>query len=173
MSDLHYAAYTGDSGALTQLLSSGMNPNDCDENGYGALHWLADMSATSGPRIKMFKELLSCGADINLQAKDGTTALMLACRAGTDLGNQLAVAFLEAGANPVLRNADTTCLHDAISNPYLIDRLIAAGAPLFERNSRGLMPLEEAELREYELSDEVVALLTAAAGKLTTKSSQR
>jgi ankyrin repeat protein len=169
MSDLHYAAYSGDSGALSQCLSAGMNPNDCDENGFGALHWLADMSATGGPRVEMFRELLSCGADTNLQSKDGTTPLMLACRAGSTCGDQLAVALLEAGANPALRSKDTTCLHDAISNPYLVGRLISAGALLFEKSSRGLTPLQEAELREYEFSDEVVNLLAAEVGKLTKR----
>src|SRR3954471_21263998 len=79
INELHWAAYCGDQNQLQRLLDAGANPNTKDEyRGYAAVHWLADMAASGGPRIEMLRVLVARGADINLKADSGATALSLA-----------------------------------------------------------------------------------------------
>jgi ankyrin repeat protein len=99
MTKLHYAAYCGDGDALARCIATGMNPNQQDKyRGYTALLWLMDMAATGGPRLEMFRTLVSHGADIHIRATDGTSALKLARAAGTQSGDDLAAALVALGA---------------------------------------------------------------------------
>ena len=90
MTKLHYAAYRGDQTELERQLEAGADPNVKDQyRGYVAVHWLADMAATGGPRLQMLKLLAQHGADIDALADNGATALSLAIEAGSATGEQL------------------------------------------------------------------------------------
>ena len=97
---LHYAAYSGDMNELMRALDGGADSNHRDEyRGYAAVHWLADMAATGGPRVQMLRALLTAGADVNQRSNNNMTALQLALGAGCAAGIQLAEVLKEAGAN--------------------------------------------------------------------------
>ena len=101
MSELHYAAYSGDLNELANHLNAGANPNATDDyRNYTALHWLADMAATGGPRVQMLRLLVQDGANIHLVSNTGQTALSLAQAAGNATGDQLASELLLLGASP-------------------------------------------------------------------------
>jgi ankyrin repeat protein len=100
MNALHYAAYCGDMNELRRQLEEGANPNATDEyRGYTAVHWLADMSATGGPRVQMLRLLAAQGADLCLKSENGETALSLARAAGTAGSEQLVEELVLLGAS--------------------------------------------------------------------------
>ncbi|MDR7151978.1 ankyrin repeat protein [Hydrogenophaga palleronii] len=91
MTPLHFSTYCGDMNELCRSLDAGADPNARDSyRGYTAVHWLADMAATGGPRVQMLRRLAEAGADFNLKANAGETALGLALEAGTAGSEQLA-----------------------------------------------------------------------------------
>src|SRR5262245_30915011 len=99
MTELHFAAYCGDLSELLRCLAAGQNVNATDTyRGYTALHWLTDMAATGGPRLEMLRALVERGADIRARTPDGTTPLVLARVAGSELGDALAAALVGLGA---------------------------------------------------------------------------
>ena len=99
ITELHWAAYCGDQNELERQLTAGADPNLKDHyRGYAALHWLADMAAAGGPRVQMLRILVERGADVNLLADNGATALSLASQAGTATGEELASELLQFGA---------------------------------------------------------------------------
>lgn len=99
MNELHYAAYCGDMIGLMHYLDAGLDPNVKDEyRGYTAMHWLADMAATGGPRVQMLRLLNARGADINARSNDGETVLTLARASGSALGEALEAELLKLGA---------------------------------------------------------------------------
>jgi ankyrin repeat protein len=99
MNELHYAAYSGDQNELTSWLEKGLKPNIKDNyRGYSALHWLADMAATGGPRSQMLRLLVAHGADVNLVADNGETAISLANASGSSTGETLVKDLLALGA---------------------------------------------------------------------------
>ena len=99
MTQLHYEAYSGDLDGLLRSLRSGADANAVDEyRGYAALHWVADMAATGGPRVEMLHALVEHGADINLKAATQESVIMLARAAGSDLGGRLVDELLKLGA---------------------------------------------------------------------------
>lgn len=145
MTALHYAAYSGDLIALNEELADGSDVTLIDEDGLSALHWLCDMSASIEAPLPLLAALIKAGADINSQTADGTTPLMLACLAGAE---ELATALLERGANPNLRSAESTALHDAAMSPNITRALLNAGSLMTERNSRNMLPIEHARFVE-------------------------
>jgi ankyrin repeat protein len=99
MNEMHYAAYCGDRDELERALGSGLDPNTKDTyRGYAAIHWLADMAATDGPRMEMLRVLVERGADISLRSDNGETALSLAVAAGSETGEELAMELKRLGA---------------------------------------------------------------------------
>ena len=94
MTALHYAAYCGDLDELRRQLDAGADPNARDDyRGYTAVHWVAEMAATGGPRVEMLKLLVARGADMNRKADNGVTALSLAADAGSTTGADLVAAL--------------------------------------------------------------------------------
>jgi ankyrin repeat protein len=61
------------------LLEKGSNVND-QLTGADATGWTAIMFASSNGKLDLVKYLISKGADVNLRAKDGTSALSLALK---------------------------------------------------------------------------------------------
>ena len=99
MTALHYAAYCGDLSELRRQLDAGADPNEKDDyRGYAAIHWLADMAATGGPRVQMLRLLVERGADTALVAGNGATVFELASEAGTVTGEQLLEELSQIGA---------------------------------------------------------------------------
>ena len=99
MTELHYAAYCGDKNEMTRQLDAGSDPDAKDDyRGYAAIHWLADMAATGGPRVQMLRLLAARNANLQLQANNGETALSLAIAAGSVTGEQLAAELVSLGA---------------------------------------------------------------------------
>jgi ankyrin repeat protein len=99
MTELHYAAYCGDLPGLLHSLSAGADVHATDTvYGYTAVHWLADMAATGGPRVEMLRALAERGADLNARTADGRTPLLLARAAGSDGGDVLGAELVALGA---------------------------------------------------------------------------
>lgn len=57
------------------LREGGADPNALNAYGLSALHW-----ASSQDDILMMETLIECGAAVDQQSKDGSTALHAACR---------------------------------------------------------------------------------------------
>ena len=99
MTELHSAAYCGDLPELVRCLCAGADLHARDTyRGFTATHWLADMAATSGPRVEMLRVLAGHGADLNCRTSDGITPLMLAREADSARGDQLAAELIALGA---------------------------------------------------------------------------
>ncbi len=99
MNALHYAAYCGDMDELRRQLDAGVDPNAIDQyRGYAPIHWLADMAATGGPRLEMLQLLVARGANVNLPAGNGDTAIELAREAGTVGAEALEQELFKLGA---------------------------------------------------------------------------
>lgn len=99
MTELHFAAYCGDGDELERCLKAGMDPNQKDDyRGYSALLWLADMAAAGGPRVKMLRALIRCGADIHARSRDDIGAVTLAYEAGSKTGDKIAAELIKRGA---------------------------------------------------------------------------
>ncbi|HEY5756200.1 MAG TPA: ankyrin repeat domain-containing protein [Steroidobacter sp.] len=99
MNELHYAAYCGDFDGMLKALALGLSVSATDTyRGYTALHWLTDMAATGGPRLRMLEALVAHGADINARSSDRQTPLVLAREAGSKMGDRLADRLLSLGA---------------------------------------------------------------------------
>jgi ankyrin repeat protein len=98
INELHWAAYCGDMNELVRQLEAGSDPNKKDDyRGYAAVHWLADLAATGGPRVQMLRRLVDGGASIMLQSSNGETALSLARATGSALGEALEAELLLLG----------------------------------------------------------------------------
>ena len=105
ITELHWAAYCGDMNELVRQLEAGSDPNKKDDyRGYAAVHWLADMAATGGPRVQMLRRLVSGGANVVLQSSSGETALSLARAAGSALGEALEAELLLLSAEAAKPN---------------------------------------------------------------------
>jgi ankyrin repeat protein len=99
MTELHFAAYSGDLEGLVSALGAGLDPNAPDDyRGYTALHWLADMAATGGPRLAMLELLVAHGADLDRLSATGQTAVSLARDAESSGGDALEAALIALGA---------------------------------------------------------------------------
>ena len=99
MTELHFAAYSGDLEGLERALAAGLDPETPDDyRGYTALHWLADMAATGGPRLQMLELLVAHGADLDRVSATGDTAVSLARDAASSGGDALEAALVALGA---------------------------------------------------------------------------
>jgi ankyrin repeat protein len=96
---LHRAAWEGDSQKVTELLSSGVDPNIQDRDGYVPLH-----DAALQGHVEIVSILLQAGALVDIQDKDFQyTPLHDAARYGY---NKVLTVLLNAGARIDLRDIE-------------------------------------------------------------------
>lgn len=148
-SALLIAAGKHDHDTVNFLLSNGANPNDADFYGVTALISAAAVYASldggdEGPQIasqKTMAELLRAGADVNLAAKSGNTALAESSRCMNKRGMLL---LIDADANPNVRSTAgtggelTPLMVAAYKNDLeLIEKLLDRGASVGYANKKG------------------------------------
>jgi ankyrin repeat protein len=137
---LYVAACDGDIAAAKKLIRRGANVNATDPEGKSAL--MVAEACTFGPgRAELVELLIANGAMVNLQARDGRTALM--CAAGNG-DSQAVKALLKNGASVnVIDNEGETALMKAVTfscNEDTIRALLDAGADLKATNHKGQSP---------------------------------
>jgi len=155
--ELHSAAYYGDLDGVLVALGQGLDVNGQDQGGWTPLHWVVDMGMVAGEREQIIAALIQAGADVNARSADGSTPLMVACRAGNgDLVRQL----VAAGANlHACNDKGWTALIEAAyyGNPQTVAFLLDSGADKSARTLDGKTALDLAQL---QLWDEVVQVLS-------------
>ena len=138
---LYVAACNGDTTKAREVLRRGANINATDGDGYSAL--IAAEACTTRPgRPEMVELLIANGAAVNLQARNGRTALMYAAKNGD---TQAVKALLKSGASVnTADNEGETALMKAVTfscDEDTIRVLVDAGADLKATNHKGQSPL--------------------------------
>ena len=107
------------------------------------------MFAARNGRVENARLLLDAGADVNVKAPNGESALVLA--SFSDQG-KVAALLLERGADPMAADAGYTALHTAVSrgDAELVKALCAHGADPNARLTNG--SLQQRNLNFYSLS---------------------
>lgn len=97
-----------------RLLLAGADPDIQDRLGFTALHELT--RETTGNPARALRLMQKYGADIDIRDNEGLSPLLRAARYST--GSEVMQAFLEAGANPAMKDNDgNTLLHLVAMNP--------------------------------------------------------
>jgi ankyrin repeat protein len=138
------AVCDGDLSKTKKLLMLGANVNATDVEGHSPLI-VAEACTTRPGRPELVELLIANGAMVNLQARDGRTALM--CAAGN--GDTRAVkALLKSGASVnIADNEGQTALIKAVRfscDEDTIRALLSAGADLTARDHKGRDALSNA-----------------------------
>ena len=107
------------------------------------------MFAARNGRVENARLLLDAGADVNVKAPNGESALVLA---GFSDQGKLGAFLLERGADPMAADAGYTALHTAVSrgDAELVKALCAHGADPNARLTKG--SLQQRNLNFYSLS---------------------
>ncbi|OQS07434.1 transient receptor potential Ca2 channel (TRP-CC) family protein, partial [Thraustotheca clavata] len=137
---LHWAAISGSTEALQELLKRKANPNFQDADGRTPLHWAARCN-----RVESVKYLLEYDADPNIVDNTFMTPIMCAAYSD-DLSKEILAALVAKGGNinyshPTSRDA---ALHIAMKrgSKETALALLAAGADIMQVNSDGCRPLD-------------------------------
>ena len=85
---------------VNTFVSNGGNINECDENGYTALHWVAKERKSSW-RTSFLESFVNNKANLESSSADGTTPLHLCCYSNNI---SLAKILLKNGVNPNIQN---------------------------------------------------------------------
>jgi ankyrin repeat protein len=166
---LMLAAILGQAGLVKLLLENGACVEAANSLGQTALHF-AVSSFSQEAQPALMEALLGAGADIDEEANDGTTVLMLAA----SRGNVDSVEFLLA-RQPNLNATDTdgnTALILALKSSAgtradFIRKLLSHGADPLHANATGETPQT---LTQDESHKAVNRIITEAAGKVKPKS---
>ena len=157
MTELQHAAYRGDIDGVVAAMRGRPDLNAADQSGWTALHWLVDMGMVDGERERILDVLVAAGADVDARDLEGSTPLMIACRAGNpDLVRRL----VDAGAavNARDHNGRTALMEAACyGEPQTVNLLLASGADRSARTSDGKTAMELARMQGW---DEVVAIFS-------------
>jgi ankyrin repeat protein len=134
---LYVAACDGDLSETRKLLRLGANVNATDVRGYSAL-MMAEACTTRPGRPELVELLIANGAAVNLQARDGRTALMCAA---TNSDTQAVKALLKSGASVnIADNEGQAALMKAVRfscDEDTIRALVDAGADLKATDHKG------------------------------------
>ena len=91
-----------------KVLGAGADPTISDEEGFSCIHAAVDGQCSKD----VLQSLIDRGAHIDAKRKDGTTALLSACRTGQSTS---VMFLLDSGADVKLRKPDgNTCLYHAV-----------------------------------------------------------
>jgi ankyrin repeat protein len=150
---LREAACGGDVTTIRKLLMLGANVNATDVPGYSALMVLGACTAHPG-RGELVELLIANGAVVNLQARDGSNALMYAAGNGD---TQAVKALLKGGASVnIADNEGQTALMKAVRfscNEDTIRALVDAGADLTATDHKGQSALSSTCLNGTRLGE--------------------
>ena len=134
---LYVAACDGDLSKTKKLLISGANVNATDVEGHSPL-MMAEACTTRPGRPELVELLIANGAAVNLQARDGRTALMYAAKNGD---TRAVKALLKSGASiKIADNEGETALMNAVRfscDEGTIKALVDAGADLKATDHKG------------------------------------
>lgn len=144
---LYAAACDGDIEESKRLLRLGANVNATDPEGKSPL--MVAEACTVGPgRAELVELLVANGAEVNLQARDGRTALMCAAKNGDA---QAVKALLRSGASVnVADNEGETALLKAVffaCDEETVKALLSAGADLNVKDHKGRTAFSNACLK--------------------------
>ena len=141
---LYVAACDGDLSKTKKLLMLGANVNATDDRGYSPL-MMAEACTTRPGRPELVELLIANGAAVDLQARDGRTALMYAAKNGDA---RAVKALLKSGASVnIADNEGETALMNAVRfscDEDPIRALLSAGADLTARDHKGRNALSNA-----------------------------
>ena len=118
---LDWAARTGKTAAIHELIRAGANPNGRD---HGPNGWTPLLHAVHKGQLESVRALIAAGADPNGRGDNGLTPLMLAAAQGEP---ETVDELLKAGADPRLRGpVRWTALEQAVANcnPGVVDVLL-------------------------------------------------
>lgn len=144
---LYVAACDGDLSKTKKLLMLGANVNATDDRGYSPL-MVAEACTTRPGRPELVELLIAKGAAVNLQARNGRTALMYAAKNGD---TQAVKALLKSGASVnIADNEGRTALMEAVKfscDKDTIRALVDAGADLKATDHKGQSALSSTCLK--------------------------
>ena len=116
------------------LLKARADPGIADQEGASCLHAAIDRCCSIGT----LRALIDHGVDIGATRKDGTNALLLACRKGQSESVRF---LLDAGVDVgITKQNGNTCLHEAVSgccNKDILQSIIQQGVNVNAVNSEG------------------------------------
>ena len=134
------------------LLEAKADPNIVDEEGYSCIFAAVDGHCSKDT----LQALIDHGAHIDAERKDGTNALLCACRTGQ---SESVKYLFEAGANANVTKPDgSTCLHVAVKgrcNKKALQKCIEKGAGINAMNNKAetalLLACESAQTESITL----------------------
>ncbi|XP_066946236.1 LOW QUALITY PROTEIN: ankyrin repeat and SOCS box protein 14-like [Macrobrachium rosenbergii] len=137
------AARVGNAVLLQELLQQGSPTNGHDNRGWRPLHEAAD-----GGHVECVRLLLPCDdAEVDALTHEGTTALQLACRSGSEYAD-IVKLLLSAGADPDMKAGDDWVLPlpKAVANNsiHIAELLLDAGADPNRKDYHYGLPLHVA-----------------------------
>lgn len=94
----------GDAAGIAACLAVGADPNEKYENKHNDNYIFLSLMTPPDPKIT--KSFIKAGVNVNLQDKEGNTALMLVCQKGQgyDGHQEVLSLLLDAGADPNIKN---------------------------------------------------------------------
>jgi ankyrin repeat protein len=150
MTKLHHAACAGDIDAVLAALEEGADVNARDHGDWTALHWVVDMGMVAGERERIVDALVAARGDVNARDLEGSTPLMIACRAGNgDLVRQL----INAGAAiNVCNEKGWTALMEAAcyGEPDAVILLLSSGADRNAKTKDGKTALDLGRMQGWD-----------------------
>ncbi|XP_068249187.1 ankyrin repeat and SOCS box protein 3-like [Palaemon carinicauda] len=137
------AARVGNIALLQELLHNGSPTNGHDNRGWRPLHEAAD-----GGHVECVRLLLACDdAEVDALTHEGTTALQLACKSGSEYEDVVRL-LLSAGADPNMKSGDDWVLPlpraVANNNIQVVELLLDAGADPNKKDYHYGLPLHVA-----------------------------